>query len=64
MSNSAGGPWVPGEAEDIGKPPESVSKFLEENGRQGIIVNGPIAWIMANRENGAIGIWKQIVEHH
>ena len=65
MTNSAAGPWVPGEEEgDIGKPPETVKKFLEEKGSQGIIMNGVIAWILANRENGATGIWKQIIEHH
>ena len=65
MNNSAAGHWVPGEEEgDIGKPPETVKKFLEEKGSQGIIVNGVIAWILANRENGATGIWKQIIEHH
>ena len=65
MAESAGGQWIPGEDdEDRGKPPDSVMDLLEEQGKEGIIVNGVLAWILANRENGAFGIWKQIAEHH
>ena len=65
MSSSAAGPWVPGEdAEDLGKPPDSVLKMFEEKGKHGIIVNGLLAWIMATKESVAVGIWKQVVEHH
>ena len=65
MAESAGGEWIPGEEEeDLGKPPDSVMKLLEGQGKEGIIVNGVLAWIMAHKEEGANGIWKQIAEHH
>ena len=65
MTKSAAGAWVPGEEEeDMGKPPDSVMKLLEEDGKKGIIVNGVLAWAVANKESGAVGIWLQVLEQH
>ena len=65
MSSSAAGPWVPVEdADGLGKPPDSILKMFEEKGKHGIILNGLLAWIMATKESVAVGIWKQVVEHH
>ena len=55
MAESAAGQWILGEEEgNLGKPPDSVIKLMQEQGNHGIIVNGVLAWIMATKENGAI----------
>ena len=66
MIDSTAGELTPfsGKDQDMGKPPDNVKILLEEHGKNGIIVNGTLAWIMSNRDSGAAGIWRQVAKHH
>ena len=38
--------------------------MVEETGKQGILVNGLLAWIIVTKESRVIAILKQVAEHH
>ena len=61
-----GGPWVPdtGGGEGGGSLPDAVLNQLSDNGQQGIVISGLVAWMEVQMDTEGCEVWRSLAERN